>query len=366
MTDAAAADLRVDAERLRRFVASVLRGVDMRDYDAQIVADVLVASDLRGHESHGVARLEQFYVRAIQDGHIKPHAETVVLRETAATAVLDAGSGMGHPAAARAMGLCIAKAREAGSCIATVRRSNHYGIAGYYAMLALPHDMIGLSCTNSASLVVPTGGRSAVLGSNPIALAAPAGRNRPFVLDMATSVVPSGKVEVKARRAEPLPRGWAVDGEGKPTTDAQAVLDAINGGLPGGLMPLGGFEAGHKGYGLGMAVDLLCGVLAGARAGLAIYGDMYDQGEPADVGHIVAAINVEAFGPVHAFKRAMDEYIDMLHDAPRAAGAERILVAGEPEFETEEARLREGIPLHPGIIASLQALGREFGVALPF
>ena len=358
-------DVLVDAQRLRAFVAAVLEAVDVEREDACTVAEVLVAADLRGHESHGVARLEAFYVRPIQEGRIKPRARTAVLRETAATAVLDAGNGLGHPAARRAMELCIARARESGTCVATVRRSNHFGIAGYYAMLALPHDMIGICGTNSAALVVPTGGSTAMLGSNPIAVAVPAGRHRPFVLDMATSVVPSGKVEVKARRGEPLPPGWAVDGAGRPTSDAQGVLDGLEQGRPGGLMPLGGMEAGHKGYGLAALVDILCGVLAGARAGPAIYGEAYERGEPADVGHVVAAIDLAAFGPVDDFKRAMDAYIDTLHNAPRAAGVDRILVAGEPEFETEERRLRDGIPLHPRVADNLRALGRELDITLP-
>ena len=358
-------DVRVDAERLRVFVAALLQAAQMREEDARTTAEVLVAADLRGHESHGVARLEEFYVRPLLSGQITPRAPLVTVRESAATLVLDAGNGMGHPAAARAMSLCIAKARGAGTCIASIRHSNHYGIAGYYAMLALPHDMIGVSCTNSAALVVPTGGRTAVLGSNPIAFAAPAGRHRPFVLDMATSVVPSGKIEVKARRGEPLPLGWAVDDAGQPTSDARGVLDRLHQDLPGGLMPLGGTEAGHKGYGLGAMVDILCGVLAGARASLGISG-LLERGEGADVGHVVAAVDVAAFGAVDEFKQSLDAYIDVLHNAPRAAGVERILVAGEPEFETEEQRLRDGIPLHHDVAASLRALGQELGVACPW
>jgi LDH2 family malate/lactate/ureidoglycolate dehydrogenase len=336
------------------------------EQDARVVADVLVAADLRGHESHGVARLDRFYVEPIERGRIAPRAQTVVVRETAATAVLDAGYGLGHPAAQRAMELCVAKAREAGTCVATVRHSNHYGIAGYYAMLALPHDMIGVSSTNALALVVPTGGRRPVFGSNPIAFAAPAGRHRPFVLDMATSMVPSGKVEVKARRGEPLPPGWAVDDSGRPTTEAQAVLDRLDRGLAGGLMPLGGVDAGHKGYGLGVMVDILCGILAGAGAGLTVYGDADERGRPADVGHLCVAIDPAAFGAVEEFKASMDAYIDALHAEAPAPGTERVRVAGEPEFETEEQRRRGGIPLHERVAEDLRALGRRVGVPTPF
>lgn len=359
-------EVRVEADALRGFVAQALERVGVATADARVVADVLVASDLRGHESHGVARLDRFYVEPIQHGRIEPRAQTVVVRETAATAVLDAGYGLGHPAGKTAMELCIAKAREAGTCMATVRQSNHYGIAGYYAMLALPHDMIGVSCTNALSLVVPTGGRRPVFGSNPIAFAAPAGRHRPFVLDMATSMVPSGKVEVKARRGEPLPVGWAVDEEGRPTTDAQAVLDRLEQGSAGGLMPLGGVDAGHKGYGLGVMVDILSGILAGAGAGLSIYGEGDERGRPADVGHVFAAIDLAAFGAVDTFKASMDAYIDVLHQETPAAGVDGVYVAGEPEFETEELRLREGIPLHARVVEELHTLARRVGVPVPF
>ena len=360
------ADIVVDARVLRQFVSTVLQAVAVPAEDADTVADVIVAADLRGHESHGVARLDGFYLSRIQSGQIDPRARTVVLRETAATAVMDAGHGLGQPAGKRAMELCIAKAAQAGTGVVTVRRSNHFGIAGYYAMLALPHDMIGVSCTNSLALVVPTGGRSPILGTNPIAFAAPAGRHPAFVLDMATSVVPLGKVEAKARRGEPLPDGWAVDGEGQSARDAQAVIDATDEGQAGGLLPLGGVEAGHKGYGLAAMVDILCGLLAGARAGLAVYGEGYDRGEPADVGHIFAAISLEAFGSVQEFKRSMDEYIDMLHGAPRADDAQPVLVAGEPEMEHERVRSAHGIPLLAGVVENLRDVARRTGVQAPF
>lgn len=356
----------VAAEELRAFVADVLRVVEVSAEDARIVAEVLVAADLRGHESHGVARLEAFYVRRIRRGQIDPKARLTVLHERAATLALDARNGLGQPAAYRAMEMCIDRARHAGSCVATLRRGNHFGIAGYYAMMALPHDMIGLCATNALSLVVPTGGRTPVLGTNPIAVAAPADRQRPFVLDMATSVVPSGKVEVKARRGEPLPLGWAVDARGRPASDAQAVLDRLDAGEPGGLMPLGGTDAGYKGYGLAMMVDILSGLLAGARVGLEVYGAAHEHGEPADVGHIVGAISLDAFGPAEQFKRAMDAYIEALHAAPRADGVTRIMVAGEPEFETAAQRERDGIPLLASVAESLRVLGHELGVAAPF
>jgi LDH2 family malate/lactate/ureidoglycolate dehydrogenase len=358
-------EVRVDAQRLRTFVTGVVAAAAASEEDARIVADVLVASDLRGHESHGVARLERYYVRPLLAGRINAHATLTLKHETAATLLFDAGNGLGQPATKRAMDACIAKARTSGMCMASIRHSNHYGIAAYYAMQALEHDMLGFCCTDAGPLAVPTGGRTAFLGSNPIAFAAPAGRNWPFVLDMATSVVPVGKVEVKARRAAPLPAGWAVDAEGRPTTDSLAVLARLEHRQPGGLMPLGGVEAGHKGYGLSVMVDIMCGVLAGARFGRP-KGEAPIPGDPAGVGHVVGAIDIAAFGPVDEFKRDLDDYIDALHALPHTEHVDRIRVAGEPEYEAQEHRLLEGIPLHEEVEESLRRMSIDLGVALPF
>lgn len=356
-------DVWIGAAELRADAAALLQAAGATEEDARITAEVLVASDLRGHESHGVARLEPYYVRPLLRGVINARPQMTVRHETAATIVIDADNGLGQPAAKRAMDRCIAKAREAGICMASVRHSNHFGIAGYYAMQALAHEMIGIASTDAGPLAVPTGGRMAMLGSNPIAFAAPAGRNRPFVLDMATSAVPVGKVEVKARRGMPLPVGWAVDVEGRPASDAADVLDRLDRHLPGGLMPLGGIEAGHKGYGLSMMVDILCSVLAGARAHL---GDShaFTTGEPADVNHVIAAINIAAFGSVEEFTHDMDAYIDGMHRVPPAPGVNRVRVAGEPEFEAEEDHRERGIPVHESVTSSLHALGVELGVRL--
>jgi LDH2 family malate/lactate/ureidoglycolate dehydrogenase len=355
-------DILVDSDSLRSFSAALLVAVGVSEEDAAIAADVLVTADLTGHESHGVARLEGQYVRPVQSGRIRADAKLTTLRETAATLVLDADNGLGQPATKYAMDLCIAKAREAGTCVAVVRHSNHYGIAGYYPMMAVAQDMLGVCCTTAGALVVPTGGRTMMLGTNPLAFAAPARRNRPFMLDMATSVVPIGKVEVKARRATPLPLGWAVDGLGKPDTDSVAMLERTYGDMTGGLVPLGGLEAGHKGYGLAAMVDILSGVLAGATVSLHIRESMAG-GKGADVGHMIAAIDIGAFfDSIDEFKDAMDTYIDDLHAAPVAPGTERIRVAGEPEFDTRERYLRNGLPLHAGVAASLRELGEELKV----
>jgi L-2-hydroxycarboxylate dehydrogenase (NAD+) len=358
-------EVHVQADQLRDFAAALLTAAGATEEDARITAEVLVASDLRGHESHGVARLLPYYVYPLQQGLINRRPCTTVRRETAATLVIDADNGLGHPVTKRTMDQCIAKARVSGICVGVIKHSNHFGIAGYYAMQALEHDMIGYCSTDSGPLAVPTGGTVGILGSNPIAFAAPARRKRPFVLDMATSVVPVGKVEVKARRGAPLPLGWAVDADGQPESDAGAVLERLSARHPGGLMPLGGLEAGHKGYGLSALVDILCSVLAGARYGLSDPRGR-DPGTPPDVNHIVAALDIAAFGSVEDFKDDMDTYLESLHRVPPAPGVDRVRVAGEPEWEALDQRRTHGVPLLPRVAEALRAAGSAMGVTAPF
>ncbi len=218
-------ETRIQAGALRTFCQSILEKLDVPNEDASIVADVLVAADLRGIASHGAARLRSFYVNWIRDGIVVARPETRVVAETPATAVIDAGAGLGHPAAYRAMKLAIEKAHEVGAGFVAVRNSNHFGIAGYYAMMALEQGCAGLCMTNSHTLVVPTFGRDAMLGTNPIAVAVPSGQERPFVLDMATSIVPLGKLEIHDRLGQPIPESWATDAQGVPTTEPGVVLE---------------------------------------------------------------------------------------------------------------------------------------------
>jgi L-2-hydroxycarboxylate dehydrogenase (NAD+) len=262
------------------------------------------------------------------------------------------------------MDLAIQKAKETAVGIVTVRNSNHYGIAGYYALMALDHDLIGMSMTNAAPLVVPTFGRTAVLGTNPIAITAPTSRETPFVFDMATSTVPRGKVEVYNRQGKPMPHGYAVDETGADTTDSARVLNALAKRLGGGLLPLGGAGeefGGHKGYGLALMVDVLTGVLPGAAMGLQVY---QDETKP-DVGHFFLAIDPAAFRPLEEFKRDMDRLARELKDSPKAAGQERIFVAGEKSFAKMAKYRTEGIPLGPKVVENLRQIGTELRVPWP-
>ena len=357
MRDSAAP--RVQERELLAFTASVLRHAGLRDADAEVTAAVLVASDVRGISSHGVARLD-YYVAMIEAGTIDPRAEPVVVRESATTAVLDARNGLGQPSGVRAMALAMDKAAAHDVGIVTVRQSNHYGIAGYYAMMALERDMIGLSLTNTHPVVAPTGGRQAAIGTNPIAIAVPAAGPGPFVLDMATSVVPRGRLEVAARRGERLPGGWALDARGLETHDPEEAL-------AGALLPLGGLPmtSGYKGYGLAMAVELLSAVLPGALYG-PLVGPMWSTAGPSDLGQFFMALNVAAFDEPAAFKERARDLLQRVKQTPLAAGAAEILVAGEKEERAAARARQQGIDLDPKVVTALTQLAARYGVQPPF
>ncbi|MDY7079174.1 MAG: Ldh family oxidoreductase [Chloroflexota bacterium] len=356
---------RVWAEPLKDFCVQVFQKLDIPEEDARITADVLVTADLRGVDSHGVARLRR-YVNGLRDGMMIARPEVQVMTETPVTATIDAGGGLGQPVSYRAMETAIQRARDYGAGFVTVRNSNHYGIAGYYAMMALEQDCIGISMTNAAVLVVPTFGRDAMLGTNPIAVAAPAGQERPFVLDMATSTVPRGKLEVYHRLEKPLPIGWATNETGTSTTDSGRVLENFRQRAGGGLLPLGGageLLRGYKGYGLALWVDVFCAILSGAAYANLVYPkDEQGRPLPSAIGHFFGAWRVDGFRPVDEFKAAMDDLQRRLKDTPKAEGESRIYIHGEKEYEEAERRSRDGIPLNPKVAADLRAIGEEVGV----
>ncbi len=364
---AAGESIRVPPDRLREFVTRVFVALGVPQEDSAITADVLVEADLRGIDSHGVARLRR-YVQGIRDGVMVPRPEIRVVHETPATALIDGGAGLGQPVGVRAMRLAIEKAKAVGAGFVAVRNSNHYGIAGYYAMMALEEgNLIGISMTNADVLVVPTFGRDAMLGTNPIAVAAPAGKERPFVLDMATSTVPRGKLEVYDRLGKAMPIGWATDERGLDTTDAGRVLRNLKNRAGGGLLPLGGageLLSGHKGYGLALLVDILSGVLPGAGYADTIYPRTPDgKPLPANVGHFFGALRIDGFRPEEEFRATMDDIIRRLKDSPKAEGQTRIYIHGEKEFEATERNRVEGVPLLGKVYDDLRAIAQEVGVA---
>ncbi|MGH7727994.1 MAG: Ldh family oxidoreductase [Vulcanimicrobiaceae bacterium] len=348
-----------DEGRLKHFVHDSLRAVGVAAADARIVAEVLLAADLRGIESHGVARLDSYYVSRIRAGKLDPKATVTVARETPSSLVLDAGNGLGHPAGKRAMLSVIEKARSAGCAFGAVRNSNHFGIAGYYAMLALEHDMIGIASTNSVRYGAPTFGRSIMLGTNPWAYAIPAQNEPAFVLDFATTTVPRGKLEVYKRKELPLKPGWAIDADGHETLSAEAALH-------GALLPLGGYGtegSGYKGYGLGLLVDIMCAVLSGG-----VFGDDLplpnSPPQAGQISHFFGALRIDAFRDPAEFKRDLDRELRAFKDSSKAPGCERIYVAGEIEFEKTLAHRKNGVPVHVKVWNGLEKLAGELG--LPF
>jgi len=355
----------VQAQALLAFCGRVFEKMDVSPEDAHVTADVLVHADLRGIGSHGVARLAR-YVNGLRDGLMVARPEDRVIVETPTTITLDAGAGLGQPVSHRAMQTAIEKARQFGCGFATVRNSNHYGIAGYYSMMALDHDMIGISTTNADLLVVPTFGRDAVYGTNPISVAVPAGQERPWVLDMATSTVPRGKLEVYDRASKPIPLGWATDERGLPTEDAHRVLDNFAKRAGGGLLPLGGAGeefSGYKGYGLGILVEILSAVLPGAAYLTDVYPrDAGGRPLPADLGHFFGAWRIDAFRPAGEFKADMDDMIRRLKGGHLAEGATRIWIHGEKELEEQARRREKGIPLGAKVEASLKQIAADLGV----
>jgi L-2-hydroxycarboxylate dehydrogenase (NAD+) len=352
-----AATIRVEHQALRAFTRDVFIHLGVPADDADTAAGVLVHADLLGIDSHGVARLAGHpgYVPGLRKGIIRAAARPRVIKETAATALLDGDAGLGGVVSTRAMELAIAKATESGVGIVTVTNSHHLGICCHYSMLALPHDMIGVAMTNAAPQAVPTYGKHALLGTNPMSIAVPAGDERPFILDMATSVVAAGKVEIAQRTGKPIPDGWLVDANGVPTTDPSALWTG------GALLPLGSVPdlSSHKGYGLAVVVDILCGVLSGAG-----FSSILDQTSWA-AGHFFLALQIEAFRPLSPFRAMMDEMIRVLRTAEPAPGYQRVYVHGEKELDAERDRLQNGIPLHPVVADSLRDLAAELAVPLP-
>jgi L-2-hydroxycarboxylate dehydrogenase (NAD+) len=323
------------------------------------VAEILLSADRRGIASHGTARLPN-YAALIEAGVMVADARPELQLDKPALGWFDAANGWGHHAGRVAVDWAISRARDSGAAVALVRNSNHYGIAGWYALRAASAGLIGLSFTNSSPLVAPTRALRPLIGTNPIAMAAPAGRYGTFCLDMATSTVPRGRIEVAARRGETLPIGWAIGADGTPATTPEAAL-------AGALLPLGGLEhtAGYKGYGLSVMVDILTGVVAGAAFGPHIVG-LFSTGQPSDLGHAFWVLDPAAVEPNGGFSKRLEAYLDELVAAETQPGAPgRVLVPGEPEAEAERRADRRGVVLDAEHFRSLDALSSRLGVPTP-
>jgi LDH2 family malate/lactate/ureidoglycolate dehydrogenase len=350
---------RLDADELEAFTAAVCRALGTPDDIAADVAVVLVAADRRGIPSHGTARLPS-YVALVDAGVMDPRARPSIDGGRGAFVRFDAGNGWGHHAGRVAIDWAIHTAGTTGIALASSHNANHYGIAGWYALRAASSGMIGMSMTNTTGVVAPTRSSAGLIGTNPIAIAAPAGHRPPFSLDMATSTVPRGRIEVAERRGTPIPLGWALGPDGLPTTDASEALE-------GTLTPLGGGEetAGYKGYGLALAVDVLTGVLAGATFGKRIAG-LFDTLAPSDLGQLFLVIDPGAIGDAEAFGARLGDYLDGLTQAPTAPDAlGPVLVPGDPEVAAEAVSRVDGVATDTQHLLSLAALARRFGLEPP-
>src|SRR5918998_159319 len=351
----------IPAEALHRQFEAIFRAWGFPRDQAASIADVLTEADLLGIDSHGLT-LIPLYDEFIRSGMVVTNPDIRVVRDFGATAVIDGGGGFGQAPSLRAMDLAVDKARAFGVGAVAVRNSNHFGAAGIYALRAAEHGFVGLATTAVfKSSIVPTHGREARFGTNPIAFAAPARHNKPFLLDMATSTVALGKFKLYARESKAIPPGWALDDAGQPQTDPnQALLDRL-------MTPVGGSRemGGHKGYGLAAMVEILSTTLSGAT-----YAPLRRAGaERNDVGHFHLAMHPEAFRDAGEFESDLDALIDALRTTAPADPAQPVVVAGDPEYAARERRTREGIPVPPSLLSLIQEIaersGAEFTLAEP-
>lgn len=349
---------------IKDLMVDVFQGLGVPQDEARICADVLIASDLRGIKSHGVGRLKYYYDR-IQAGVQFTSTRMEVVRETETTAVVDGRHGMGHVIAYRAMRMAMDKARRYGLGGVAVRNGTHFGIAGHYPLMAAREGMIGFTVTNARPAIAPTFSSEPMLGTNPIAFAAPSDLPYPFCFDAATSITQRGKIEVAERAQKPVPEGWVVDSDGSPLTDPRAILADL-GRATAALLPLGGAGeslAGYKGYGLATMVEILSAALSGGVFMKDLLGFEADGSRrPYMLGHFFLAVDIEHFIPLEESRRITGEIMRALQAARKVPGEERIYVAGEKEYENERRIRAEGVPVNPSLRRELQVMRDELSI----
>ncbi len=350
--------------QLSSFANSIFLKIGCSQEHSNIATETLLSADLRGVDSHGVARLSG-YVRLWETQRVNATPEIKIIHETPSTAVVDGDAGLGLVVAPFAMHVAIDKAKNVGTGWVSVQNSNHYGIAGHHAMMALPHDMIGISMTNASALVAPTFSKDKMLGTNPIAVAIPAGNEAAFVADFATTTAANGKLEILQRKNKPVPTGWVQTKEGGDSLNANELKEG------GALLPLGGNREGssHKGYMLGSIVDIFSGVLSGANYGpwvppFPAYIPMPANMPGKGIGHFFGAMRIDAFRPAGDFKKDMDQWIRAFKNATPINENEKVIIPGEPEIDIELARRASGIPLGNTVVEDLEKLGEKFSVRL--
>ena len=351
-------------ENLFAFAENVFLKIGCSAEDARLATTVLLSADLRGIDSHGIARLSG-YVRLWEAERVNARPKIKIVHETPSTAVVDGDKGLGLVVAPFAMQVAIDKAKNCGTGWVSVRNSNHYGIAAFHAMMALEQDMIGISMTNASALVAPTFSKERMLGTNPICVAIPAGNQPPFVADFATTTAANGKLEILQRKGEPMPEGWGQTGDGGNTRNANILKEG------GALLPLGSdrVHSSHKGYALGSIVDIFSAVLSGASYGpwappFPAYIPMPENMPGEGLGHFFGAMRIDAFRPAEEFRQHMDRWIDRFRNAERIDEAQPVLVPGDPERAFEAERRTGGIPLVEPVIKDLLALGQKWGIGL--
>jgi LDH2 family malate/lactate/ureidoglycolate dehydrogenase len=354
----------VPVNKLVDFMVDVCVAMGIPQQDAKIIADVLITSDLWGVRSHGIAHLKMYHER-IKVGLQLPLTNWQVVKDTPTTAVVDGGNGMGMVVGYHAMKLAIEKARQYGLGAVAVRNSSHYGVAGYYTMMAVREGLVGLSVTNAHPSTAPTFGVKPMLGTNPIAVAAPTDEPFPFMFDAATSVAPRGKIEIAARANKPIPEGWVIGQDGKSATDSSGMIKQMNDGLVA-LLPVGGMGellGGHKGYGLATMVEIFS---AAFQNGTFLWGltDTDAEGKPQflRIGHFFLAIDIEHFIPLADFKRITGDMMRELRSSPKVPDQPRIYTAGEKEYYKTQRVQAEGVEITPGVQKALQALRQELNI----
>jgi len=349
-------------QQLFDFTKTILQKIGCSENDSELAAKVLLSADLRGVDSHGVARLSG-YVRLWEVKRINTKPSIKILHETPSTAVVDGDSGLGLVVAPYAMNVAIEKAKQVGTGWVSVQNSNHFGIAGYHAMLALGYDMIGIALTNASPLVAPTFSIERLLGTNPICVVIPAGEEPPFVGDMATTTAANGKLEILQRKNGVAPLGWIQNKQGRSSTNPHELKAG------GALLPLGGDKehGSHKGYILGSVVDIFSAILSGANYGpwvppFPAYVPMPDEQPGKGIGHFFGAMRIDAFRPADEFKKHMDKWIRRFRSAKTVEDQPKVIIPGDPEREMENLRMNNGIPLLKPVIEDLKFLGDKFGV----
>jgi len=353
----------VPIDVVRSFMVDVFVGLDVPPDDADVCADVLITSDLRGIESHGIGRLRMYYDR-IRAGIQFPTTNFQVVRDQGATAVVDGGHGMGHVIGVRSMNMAIDKAKEYGLGSVAVRNSTHYGIAGYYVLMAIRRGMVGMTTTNARPSVAPTFGVEPLLGTNPITFGCPTDDAFPFVIDCASSITQRGKIEVLDREGKPTPKGWAIDSEGNPHTNTPALLTDLVAGAAA-LLPLGGAGeslGGHKGYGYATMAEILSAALQGGSHTKALLGWQGEKRVPYNLGHFFLAIDIAHFIEVDAFKKTAGDICRILRTSTKVRGQARIWTAGEKEYEAEKAARERGVPINHRLQKNIKEMQTQLGL----